>query len=462
MKLNRKIQIAAAAAVIAAAGSWTLLHGSNRTQYTVVPASRGDIDSVIAATGNCNAVVTVQVGSQVSGNIKTLLADFNTKVQKGQLIAVIDPDLFQARVNQSRANLESAKALLLNAEAMVVKAQADVQSAKAAVADMKAEVAKAQVSVRDAKLKADRYQALLKEGVIATQDMDTAKTTYDTAVAGEQASEAQLEAANSNVQSAQAQLEVARAQVQSMKAQVQQADAALAQSQLDLDHTKIVAPVDGTVISRHMDVGQTVAASLQAPTIFEIAQDLTKMQVDTNVDEADIGKVHVGQQTTFTVDAYPGTVFQAAVHQIREAPINTQNVITYDVVLTVDNSDMKLFPGMTANVRILANTAKDVLLVPNAALRFKLPGEISDAPKSGQLSSKSRSSKQQALYVLDAEGEPRQVRVIAGLTNGSLTEIKEGSLQQGDRVIVALGGAGKKPGAAQPGAAPRGSRGPSF
>jgi HlyD family secretion protein len=456
MKLNRKIQIAAAAAVIAIAGSWTLLRGSNRNQYTVATAAIGDIDSTIAATGNCNAVVTVQVGSQVSGNIKTLFADFNTKVKKGQLIAVIDPEIFQAKVNQARANVDSAKASLANARATVGKVQADIGSAKATVANMSAELVKAQVAVRDANLKSDRAKQLFEQKVIARQDMETAGATYDSAVAAEQAAKAQLDASNSSVQSAQAQLQVAQAQVESMKAQIQQAAAALAQSQLDLDHTQIIAPVDGTVIARHMDVGQTVAASLQAPTIFDIAQDLTKMQVDTNVDEADIGKVHVGQPTPFTVDAYPGTVFQAAVRQIREAPINTQNVVTYDVVLSVDNSEMKLFPGMTANVRILASTAKDVLEVPNAALRFKLPGAVPDAPRSGEPSGKIRSPKQ-TLYVLGKDGQPRPVKIVAGLTNGTFTEIKEGSIQEGDQIILAMAS-----GNAKPGTATKGSRGPSF
>jgi HlyD family secretion protein len=197
-----------------------------------------------------------------------------------------------------------------------------------------------------------------------------------------------------------------------------------------------------------MDVGQTVAASLQAPTIFVIAQDLARMQVDTNVDEADIGKVHVGQRTTFTVDAYPGTTFQAAVQQIREAPITAQNVVTYDVVLTVDNAEMKLFPGMTANVRILASSAKSVLEVPNAALRFR-PADSA--------ASKGRGPRQ-SVYVLGADGQPRRVWMVAGLSNGNVTEVKEGSLVEGDRIIVAQAGSAAK--AAK--AAPKGPRGPSF
>lgn len=456
MTRNRKIQLAAAATVIAAAGGWTLLRGSNHVQYTAAPVTRGDIDSTIAATGNCNAVVTVQVGSQVSGNIKELYADFNTQVKKGQLVALIDPELFQARVNQADANLDSARSAVANAEAVAQKIKADIQSAKAGVANLDAEVVKAQVNVRDMKIKYDRRQEMLRQGLISREDNDSAQAAYDSAVAAQQAAEAQRSAAASSVKSAEAQYQVALAQVQSAAAQVRQAAAALAQARLDLDHTRILAPVDGTVISRHVDAGQTVAASLQAPTMFEIAQDLTRMQVDTSVDEADIGKVHVGQRATFTVDAYPGTTFQASVRQIREAPINTQNVITYDVVLAVDNTGMKLFPGMTANVRILANTAANVLEIPSAALRFRPANETPDASKGGQFAGKARSSTRQSVYVLSAAGQLQRVRISTGVTNGNFTEVKEG-LNEGDRVILAAAG-----GPAKPGVPNRGPRGPSF
>jgi HlyD family secretion protein len=383
-------------------------------------------------------VVTVQVGSQVSGNIKTLYADFNTKVKKGQLIALIDPAIFQARVNQATANLDSARASLLNAQAVSHKIEADIQSAKAAVANMKAEIARAKVATRDAQVKFDRRQDLFRSKLIAQEDLDTAQTTYDSAVAAGQAAEAQYNAAVSNQRSQEAQLEVSKAQIETARAQVRQAEAALAQAQLDLDHTRIVAPVEGTVISRHMDEGQTVAASLQAPTIFEIAQDLAQMQVDTNVDEADIGRVQAGQRATFTVDAFPGTVFQASVQQIRQAPINTQNV--------------RLFPGMTANVRILTSSVTRALLAPNAAFRFRMP----DAPASDSKSQK------QTLHVLGKDGKVRVVRVTAGISNGSVTEIRDGGIQEGELVIVGLAGGGARtaPGAAQPRGP--GGRGPAF
>jgi HlyD family secretion protein len=213
-----------------------------------------------------------------------------------------------------------------------------------------------------------------------------------------------------------------------MQTQVRQFQAALAQTELDLEHTQIRAPVDGTVIARYMDVGQTVAASFQAPTIFEIAEDLTKMQVDTNVDEADIGDVQLGQPASFTVDAFPGEIFKADVSQIRKAPINVQNVITYDVVLRVDNEDLKLLPGMTANVKILTNTLNDTLKVPNAALRFK--------PRGSDSSAASKSSGTQTIYMLAPDDVLQPVQVSAGLSDGNLTAISGGGVREGDRVIV--------------------------
>jgi len=246
---------------------------------------------------------------------------------------------------------------------------------------------------------------------------------------------AQLDAANHQVQSAQATYQLAKTQLASAQAQVAQAQASLAQSQLDLDHTKIIAPVDGTVIARQMDVGQTVAASFQAPTIFQIAQDLTKMQVDTNVDEADVGQVKMGQPARFTVDAYPGTTFQGAVTQIREAPINVQNVITYDVVVGVPNPDLKLFPGMTANVKILTNEAQDALKIPNAALRFR-PADL-PAPTSVHAAGRKQRADGTTVWVLGQDGKPRPVNVTLGISDGLYTAVSAGDLKPGDKVITA-------------------------
>lgn len=320
MTKNRASLAAGTALVAAGLGLWYYLGRNHDALYQTAAVERGSVRASISATGNCNPVVTVQVGSQVSGDIKALYADFNTKVKKGQLVAEIDPQPFQARVDQAKAFLDSARTAVASAQAQMEKADADLASARAAVANQKAAIAKAKAAANDAASKLASEKALFEDGIVAKQDFDTAQSTNDQAAAEQDAAVAELDAANHQVQSAQATYQLAKTQLASAQAQVAQAQASLAQAQLDLDHTKIVAPVDGTVIARQMDVGQTVAASFQAPTIFQIAQDLTKMQVDTNVDESDVGQVKMGQPVHFTVDAYPGTTFQGTVTQIREAP----------------------------------------------------------------------------------------------------------------------------------------------
>jgi HlyD family secretion protein len=264
------------------------------------------------------------------------------------------------------------------------------------------------------------------------------------------------------VLSSQADVEVARTQLSSAEAQVKQAQASLSQAELDLSHTYILAPVDGTVVSRNVDVGQTVAASLQAPTIFLIAQDLTKMQVDTNVSEADVGRVVLGQTATFTVDAYPGQIFRGRVSQIRQAPINVQNVITYDVVITVANPDLKLFPGMTANVRILVARHENVLRIPNAALRFHPADQaatVAVAAKGGP-GRKRAPSTETTVWVMDEQGKPKPVVAQFGLSDGNYTEVASSGLKEGDKVIEAS--FSKKTAAAPASAAGGAGRGPRF
>ena len=437
------------------------VRNQGHSDYQFSTLERGDIQSVITATGTSNAVVTVQVGSQVSGNIKALSADFNTKVKKGQVIALIDQEIFQARVNQYRANLDSARSAVVSARAQLLKVAADIAGAQASLKNELANLAKAKVTVLDGKNKLDRRILLVKEGLASREDLDSAQAVYDSALASQSAVESQCEAAKQSIVAVQAQRDVAATQLSSAEAQVRQVEASVQQAQVDLEHTVIRAPVDGTVIARRMDVGQTVAASFQAPTIFEIAQDLTRMQVDASVDEADIGRVRVGQPATFTVDAHPGQFFRARVSQLRQAPINVQNVITYDVVITVDNSDLKLLPGMTANVKILTDQAKGVLKVPNLALRFR-PPDAAGAPAKAAYSGprKGDPSRAPAVYVLGDSGKPRPVRVRAGLTDASFTAIESGELKEGDRVIV--GNAAKTQNASA--AAPSGmrGRGPGF
>jgi HlyD family secretion protein len=374
--------------------------------------------------------VYVLVSSQVSGNIKALYADWNSKVKKGELVALIDPEIFQAQVDQATATFRAAHSATVTAQAQVEKAKSDLSSANASEKNAEAIVAKDLANETNAKAEWGRAETLLQDQIMAQQDYDTAKANYDASQAQVTADQAQIDAAKQNIQSAQASVEVAQSQAATAQAQERETQAALQQAQINLDHTRIMAPVDGTVIARRMDVGQTVASTLNPPTIFEIAQDLTKMQVDTNVDESDVGNVAQGQRATFVVDSYPGTTFQGVVADIRKAPINTENVVTYDVVITVDNSDLKLFPGMTASATILSTKLDDTLKVPNSVLRFR--------PSAAVLKQTGLTGVQvdkQQVYVL-AGGKLNVVPVSFGLSDGKYTAVTSNQLQPGAQVVV--------------------------
>ena len=448
--------VGGAACVLLTLAAWEWAEGHADVEYRTAAVGRGDIDVTVSATGNPNAVVTVQVGSQVSGNIQALFADFNTRVTKGQLIARIDPAPFQSKVNQAEATLDAARASVANSQAVVEQARANIQAANSSLAAANANVTKAEALVDDARVKVDRRVVMLAQNATSKEDLETAQTTYTSAVADHDALVAQSQAAEDNLKVAHAQLNVANSLVAANQAQVKQSTAALQSAQIDLDHTGITAPVDGVVVSRNVDVGQTVAASLSAPTLFLIAQDLTKMQVDTNVSEADVGRVRVNQPATFTVDAYPGRTFAGTVTSIREAPINVQNVITYDAVIGVSNTDLKLFPGMTANVRVLVSQRSNVLRIPNAALRYH-PALAGAQPAGPAGTPRAQVSTEKAVWVLDGNDKPRRVVVTTGETDGSFTEVTGGPLKEGDRVIVAA----LSKSAAVPGRSPAG-RGPGF
>src|SRR6266849_462712 len=370
-------------AILVGGAVWGYFYAQSRgnvPKFRLVRVERGPLTAAVSATGNLNAVITVQVGSQVSGQIKELLVDFNSIVKKNQVIARIDPDIFVAKVNQAKADLDSSKATVLNQEAQVERARADVENAKAALVESKAQTAKAQVAVVDAKRDFDRKTELFARKLIARSDLDSSQAGHDSAIAQVESAKAHEQALDSGIQSATAQLRVVQAMLVSARAQVDQKIAALKQTQLDLDHTTILAPVDGVVVSRQVDVGQTVAASLQAPILFTIAQDLTKMQVETSVDEADIGRLKLEDRATFTVDAFPGETFSGTVTQIRKAPQVVQNVVTYTVIVAVGNPSGKLMPGMTANVKLVVAQKPSALKVPNAALRFRPAGVDAGTP----------------------------------------------------------------------------------
>src|ERR1043166_332671 len=373
----RRITTLVIVAALVGLGVWGYFYAQSRgasPKYRTTKIERGPLTAAVSSTGNLNAVTTVQVGSQVSGQVKELFADFNTLVKKNQVIARIDPEIFEAKVNQAKADVDSAQATVANQVAQVEKAKADVENARSALAEAKANTAKAQVGVLDSKRDLERKTELFKRELIAKSDLDTAQAAYDSAVALLDAARAKEQSLGAGIQSAAAQLRVVEAQLQSARAQVDQKKAGLAQAAADLEHTTIRAPVNGVVVSRQVDVGQTVAASLQAPVLFTIAEDLTKMQVEVSVDEADIGRVHLDDRATFTVDAFSGQQFTGTVTQIRKAAQVVQNVVTYTVVVSVDNPGGRLLPGMTANVKMITAEKPSVLKVANAALRFRPAG----------------------------------------------------------------------------------------
>jgi HlyD family secretion protein len=317
--------------------------------------------------------MTVKVGAEVSGKIKELHADFNSEVTEGQLIARIDPEPFEARVSQGKANLKIALADVEIRKAAVERARADLENAKSGLAASTAQSEKARVAAADAKRDLMRKKALHETHSISVRQFEQAEAAYDQAVAQLNSVEAQREAQISAIRSRDAALKMELAQLTHAEAQVEHRKAALNDVTIELEHTAIRSPVKGVVISREMDIGQTVVSRMQAPTLFSIAQDLRKMQVETSVDEADIGRICVGQPASFTVDAFPGKKFSGIVDQVRKAPNTIHNVVTYTVVISANNSDLTLLPGMTATVRVLVKKCENALKVPNAALRFRPP-----------------------------------------------------------------------------------------
>jgi HlyD family secretion protein len=350
-----------------------ILYWATRTEaprrYTTVPASRGSVTRAVTATGTVNPLLTIIVGTYVSGVIQEILCDYNTKVTKGQLCAKIDPRPYQTVVDQNKANLASAKAQL----------------------------AKDEASLAYARLTYERLSRLVKLDSASRDAADNAKNAYDQALA----------------------------QIDLDKASIAQREAALGAAQVNLDYTNIVSPVDGTVVSRNVTIGQTVAASFQTPTLFLIAADLTKMQVDTNVSESDIGGIKEGDKAIFTVEAFPSRNFPGRVLQVRQAPQTVQNVVTYDVVVGVDNPDLVLKPGMTATMRIVTDERDKVLRVPDQALRFS-PTGLGGAVGTVEAA---------RVWAL-RDGEAVPVAVKTGLDDDTNAEILEGDIKEGDRLIT--------------------------
>jgi HlyD family secretion protein len=389
-------------AAIVGAGGYAYWNGAQRptVKYKTARIERGTLAQIVTATGTVNPVLTVQVGSQVSGIVTNLYADFNSEVKAGQLVARIDPAPFLTKVTEMEASLQNSRGNLARARAELAQRKLDL----------------------------DRSKALFEQNLIAKADLDNARTAYETALAG----------------------------IQVAEAQVRQAEALLKKAKLDLKYTEIYSPVNGIVISRNVDVGQTVAASFQTPVLFLVARDLTKMQVDTNVSESDIGGITDGKEASFVVDAYPKQPFVGRVIQVRNAPITVQNVVTYNVVIGVDNTELRLKPGMTANVSIVIDRREDILKAPNAALRFKPALARPDRgaapatpaserlqagqgkPPDGAARTAGGDKAKQTLWLPQSEGEPMGVEVKTGITDGNFTELIAGPVKEGDPVIVGM------------------------
>lgn len=359
--------------ILCGAGLWWWHKRPPAPEYVTAPVTRGNVVRAIVTTGTVNPVTTVQVGAYVSGTIQSLYCDYNTKVKAGELCARIDPRPFQVVYDQAAANLAGAEAQLK----------------------------KDQANLTYARLNYERDAGLQKQGIVSQDALDIDKNAFDQA----------------------------RAQVGVDEATIKQRRAALDAAKVNLDYTHIISPVDGTVVSRSIDVGQTVASSFQTPTLFLIAKDLTRMQVDTNVSESDVGGAKVGQKALFSVEAYPDKLFPGTVTQVRQAPITVQNVVTYDVVISVHNPDFQLLPGMTANTRIVTSEHDNVLRVPIQALRFTL-----EKPHKPDGTRHARPHTER-VYVL-TEGKPRRVAVTVGLTDGTFAEIASPDIKAGDEVIV--------------------------
>jgi HlyD family secretion protein len=379
-------------------GYWYLTANGEKTSYKFAKVEKGALTASVAAAGTLNPVSAVQVGSQISGQVKEILVDFNSPVTANQLVARIDPETYQYKLRQ---------------------AEADLEAMRSAVNVQRAQTYQAQVNLAEALRDFERKTLLVEKGFISAADRDKAKTTLD---------------------AARAQLRLTEAQVKNSQSVVKQREAQVAQARVDLARTEIRSPVDGVVVKRSIEPGQTVAASLQAPELFIIARNLADMQVETSIDEADVGRVQIGQKVTFTVDAFPNRNFQGEVRQVRKAATVTSNVVTYTVIVSAANPEMTLLPGMTANVRIATAQKDGVLKINNAALRFK-PESEKDGPKVSPggtpPEARGRRGKQKSqLWVLDETGKPKAMEVQTGITDGTATEISAEGIVEGMEVIV--------------------------
>lgn len=421
----------------------------DRVTYLTAPVQRGDLVTTIRATGTVKAVLTVKVGSQLSGQIAELFADFNDVVKKGEPIAALDPRTFAAKVREAKAAVEVAQTNVLIKRAAVEKANANLANAVAVRSVAKEREASALAKYNKLARDLGRKQPLFERGTISVSALDEVRADRDSASADLAATKAEKKVKDAEISSANAGLRMAEAEHQNALALVKQKKAALEQAEIELERSVIRAPIDGVIIGRDVDRGQTVATSLEAPTLFVIAQDLKEMEVHAKIDEADIGRVRVGQRVTFTVDSFPGRRFAGKVTQIRKAAKTIQNVVIYTVVISATNHDLVLLPGMTAAVRIVVDETVGVLKVPNTALRFRPPGAeaVRTGPSRVGTGEAVANGIPATVWVLDGERRPTAVHIRIGNSDRRTTEVVSGPLNKGQEIIVGASEAREGPSA---------------
>jgi HlyD family secretion protein len=417
---------------------------ANTSAYRTTPVERGDLVVAVTAAGTLTPVVTVEVGSQISGQVEELYADFNTRVTQGQVIARINSEMYYARAAETKAGFEYDQTLVLLHRMQIERARAELEKARAQHAAAKAATARAELAVDLAKRELDRRQSLAERAVVSIAERERVENAHQSAKAEVTAARAQELLQLAAIRAAELAVGIADVQLKAQLERVKQREAAVRQSMIDLKNTDIRAPVTGTVVNRNVTRGQTVAASLQAPTLFTIAQDLRQMQVHAAVVEADVGRFAPGQRVTYSVDAYPGRTFAGEVVQIRKAAQVTQNVVTYVVVISAENPDEALLPGMTANLQVVVANKHDVLLVPNAALRFR-PADWHEDQRHAGVSKPAGESGEAAgdlpgtpgrVFVVDHNGRPSAVQLRLGASDGRMTEVLAGDLTEGQAVLT--------------------------
>jgi HlyD family secretion protein len=425
---KRLVTVAAIALVVLVTVGWVMRSRSNDSKFLDAKVQRGDVTSVVQATGTINPLTTVPVGSYVSGTVKYIFADFNSRVEAGQVLAQLDPAVYEAQVIQARGNLANAQANVQNLEATILAMDAAIQNNQA-------NLAKAKAAAEYSRVNAKRIEDLAKQGVLSQDQADQTRSGLDQA-------DAQVRAAQAQLNQSIAQLDQTKAQLAQAKAQVETMGGALKLAETNLRYTTIVSPIAGTIVARNVDVGQSVAASLQAPVVFSIAQDLKRMQVYAATDESDTGHIRIGTEATFQVDAFPTETFQGRISAIRLNPTTVQNVVTYNTIIDFENPDEKLLPGETAYVTIPTGHATDVVKIPNAALRFtpQMPyAKLQELYRQNQIPPAATASHLggwQVVWELDSGRQLKPVAVKVGITDYTFTQMVEGGLKEGDVLVT--------------------------